>query len=265
MKTLLKDIVRPIYHFIKSKNRREFLRLLDKYRDRYVEESEVTFLEYKFSLPDVRSFAFQYRDYFVENTLKFEASSEKPVIYDCGANVGTTCLYFKTLYPNARIKAFEADPKIFSYLQKNMKKNNICVDIYNKAVWVNTDGVEFSQEGADAGSVYGDKKNKIKIESFRLRDMLALEEKVDMLKIDIEGAEVDVIADCDEHLDRVEKIYMEYHSFRSESQGLDNILRILSKNNFRYHFHTFQMRKSPFIDTGDSLDIDILMIIFAWK
>jgi FkbM family methyltransferase len=264
MKTLIKNTLRPLYRYLKSDNEREFLSILDNYRDRYVEKT-VKFLKYNFLLPDVRSFAFQYRDYFVDNNLEFKTDSKIPLIYDCGANVGTTSLYFKILYPDSIVKAFEADPEIFKYLKNNIDQNNLDVVIYNKAVWIDDDGIDFSHDGADAGSIYSNHGSKIKVESIRLRDLLVKEDKIDMLKIDIEGAEVDVISDCEDQLDKVDNMYIEFHSFGNRPQELDVILAILQRNSFRYHFHTFQMRTSPFIDKGETLDIDILMIIFAWK
>jgi FkbM family methyltransferase len=267
MKTLIKNTIRPFYHYAKSKNQREFIRLFDKYisEKRYTPR-EVKFLKYKFDLADVRSFLFQYRDYFVDNNLNFETENKMPVIYDCGANVGTCCLYFKILYPNARIKAFEADPKIFEYLERNIKNNNLNnIQIYNKAVWIDEKGVQFSQEGADAGSIFGGSGESINIESIRLRDMIIEETKIDMLKIDIEGAEVEVLTDCDGSLDCVENIYIEYHSWKNRPQALHKMLRVLTENGFRYHFQSFQKRNQPFIDKGDTLDIDVLLIVFAWK
>jgi uncharacterized protein YfeS len=40
-------------------------------------------------VPDALSFIWQFKEIFVEEYYRFEAKSESPVIYDCGANVGT--------------------------------------------------------------------------------------------------------------------------------------------------------------------------------
>ena len=207
MKNLLKDIIRPFYHYIKDKNLREFYRLYDKWGgyDRYVEVKDVKFLSYYFDVPDLPSFIWQFKEIFVDELYKFECDkSDEPIIYDCGANIGMSCLYFKKLYPKSKIKAFEADPKIARVLENNLAKNSILdgVEIINSAVWIDEDGIEFSSEGADGGSVYGD-KNKIKLNSIRLKNYLENEKHIDMLKIDIEGAEYEVLKDCKDSLSNV--------------------------------------------------------------
>jgi FkbM family methyltransferase len=136
------------------------------------------------------SFIWQFKEIFVDEIYKFNSKNEEPIIYDCGANIGMSCLYFKILYPKARIKAFEADPIITDVLKLNLARNGINdVEIINKAVWIDYNGVEFGRDGADGGSIYL-MSNKIKVDSIRLKDFLDDELEIDFLKIDIEGAEV---------------------------------------------------------------------------
>ena len=113
---------------------------------RYIEVKGVKFLNYTFDVPDLPSFLWQFKEIFVDEIYKFNTMEKEPVIYDCGANIGMSCLYFKTLYPNCKIKAFEADPKIVQILRNNLARNNILpnVEIINAAVWINNGGVEFS-------------------------------------------------------------------------------------------------------------------------
>lgn len=47
------------------------------------------------------------------------------LILDCGSNIGMSILYFKHVYPKARIIGFEPDPAIFPYLQENMTRNGL--------------------------------------------------------------------------------------------------------------------------------------------
>jgi FkbM family methyltransferase len=106
----------------------------------------------------------------------FKADNKQPVIYDCGANIGVSALYYKILYPGSIIKAFEADSNIAGILKSNLTVNNIQgVDVINKAAWINNDGVTFNVDNADGGSVYGE-GNKITVDSIRLRDLIASEE-----------------------------------------------------------------------------------------
>jgi len=225
----------------------------------------VKFLGLCFDVPDVQSFIWQFKEIFVDEIYKFEITETEPVIYDCGANIGMSVVYFKRLYPNAKIKAFEADPIITQYLQNNLSKNNINdVEIINSAVWVNYDGVEFSIEGADGGSIYGN-ANKIKIPSIRLKDFIEEESKIDMLKIDIEGAEYEVLKDCKDSLDRVQNIFIEYHSWNNNKQRLSEILNIIENNGFRYYIENITKRNSPFINRAEQNLMDLQLNIFGNK
>ena len=63
-----------------------------------------------------------YDDIFRKNVYFFEANTSEPFIIDCGGHIGLAVLYFKTLYPQARILSFEPNPETFALLQKNISK-----------------------------------------------------------------------------------------------------------------------------------------------
>lgn len=260
-------MLRPLYRFVKSKNEREFEQLYSKWGNcKRFTEHKVRFLSYTFIVPDVPSFVWQFKEMFVDKMYKFESNKDAPLIYDCGANIGMSVLYFKTIFPKARIKAFEADPKICKYLKENIKRNNINnVEIVNKAIWIDNDGVEFNSEGADGGSIYGSLNKKIKVKSIKLQDLLKNEIEVDMLKMDIEGAEVDIFNNLKDVLKSIKNIFVEYHSWNDQKQRLNELLEVLTKNNFRYFIKSVSKRKYPFINKTENQDMDLQLNIFAYK
>jgi len=261
-------MLKPFYYYINNKNQREFYKLYDKWGKykRYQEVKNVKFLSYSFDVPDLLSFIWQFKELFVDESYKFESKSDKPIIYDCGANIGMSCLYFKQLFPNAQIKAFEADNNIANILENNLKNNSILngVEVINSAVWIDDKGIEFSSEGADGGSIYGD-DNKIQMKSIRLKEFLEKEEKIDMLKIDIEGAEYEVLKDCKNSLLNVENLFVEYHSWNKTDQKLSEILDVLEQNGFRYYIESITRRKNPFINKGKAETMDLQLNIFGTK
>ncbi|MGF7404799.1 FkbM family methyltransferase [Campylobacter concisus] len=267
MKYLLKNMIRPLYHYIKSKNEREFYRLYDKWgkHKRYERVNNVKFHKYSFDVPDLPSFVWQFKEIFVDEIYKFQTDSITPVIFDCGSNIGMSCLYFKQLFKNAKIKAFEADPEIAKVLKANITNNNINdVEIIDKAVWINNEGIEFGSDGADGGSVNAG-NNKVKIKSIRLREFLEKEAFIDLLKIDIEGAEYNVLKDCNDSLKNVQNIFIEYHSWNSESQKLGEILEILENNRFRYYTEGITKRRHPFVNHGKDVNMDLQLNVFGYK
>ena len=129
--------------------------------------------------------------------------------------------------------------------KENIKKNNINnIEIINKAIWIDNDGIEFNSEGADGGSIYGNLNKKIRVKSVRLRDLLKIKDGIDMLKMDLEGVEVDILNDCKDMLKNIKNIFVEYHSWNDQRQRLNELLEVLSKNNFRYFIKSISKRKA---------------------
>jgi FkbM family methyltransferase len=228
-------------------------------------------LGYKFEFVDSASFVVQYLEIYKRRIYNFKTDNEKPFIIDCGANVGVGTLYFKTLYPNAEVVAFEPDKQIFRALKQNIE-NSGCKDILliNKGVW-NTEGtIQFIHEGADGGnildsqSIVSDHQKLIEIETTSLRKYL--DRKVDFLKIDIEGAEATVFEDCDSLLKNVQQIFIEFHSAVNKPQELHSILNILAKNGFRYYVESAGLiNNEPFIKRDTINNYDNLLNICAYK
>ncbi len=269
MKLFLQIIFKGLYTFFTNKNYREFIRLVIKFGDkRRYEKQNINFLNYNFDVPDSLSFVWQFKEIFVDESYKFNSQNNAPVIFDCGANVGTSCLYFKNLFPNSKITAFEADSAIAKILKSNLQKNNFNdIEIIDKAVWINNNGIEISLEGADGASIYSESQNKIKVDSIRLKDFLEKEISIDMLKMDIEGAEVEVLKDCGESLSKIKNLFIEYHSFLNGSQDLDEILNLLKNNGFRYFIKQAADRNKPLINRFNKNNpaMDLQLNIYAYK
>lgn len=268
MKLFIQITAKNLFKFFNNSNYREYLRLAFHYGDkpRY-HRYRIKFSNAIFDVPDCRSFIPQYKDIFVDEDYKFEAGSDKPLIYDCGANIGVSVLYFSKLYGRATIKAFEANPHIASILETNIARNNIRnVKVTNKAVWIDDAGVEISMDMADSSSMYS-KGKKEKTNSIRLRDLIAREDKIDLLKMDIEGAETEVIRDCIPVLNKVSKIFIEYHTFVNQPQQLSEILSILEKNGFRYFIENVNDRKCPLINLSNvnSTGMDTQFNIYSYR
>jgi FkbM family methyltransferase len=212
------------------------------------QQRKISFLGYHFIVPDVPSFLFQYEEIFFLDSYRFQCTNQSPFIIDCGANIGSSIVYFKRNWPQSNILAFEADTNVAAICAQNLAQNHINgVKLIPKAVWTHNQGIEMALEGSDAGSVFGSGK-KTTIPSLRLRDVLAENSQIDMLKMDIEGAEIEVISDCADVLGKVSNIFIEYHAIIGQPQKLDLLLSILSAQNFRYYVSEAQHRLSPLVN-----------------
>jgi FkbM family methyltransferase len=204
----------------------------------------ITMMEYDLQYSDLLSFCPQWQDIFIKRTLDFATASPRPRILDCGANVGVASLFFRRRYADARITAFEADPALFALLDANLNANGAAaIERRNVAVWTADGSLTFRSEGSDSGmieSLPGAVAGRaVVVPSLRLRDIIAAESTIDLLKLDIEGAEDAVLADCEPVLDRVRAMVMDLHEFDPSTRQAPRVLERLARAGFTYAIDEF--------------------------
>jgi hypothetical protein len=89
--------------------------------------------------------------------------------------------------------------------------------------------------------------------------------RVDLLKLDIEGAETQVLREAQHRLDRVERIFVEYHSLVDKPQNLPELLGVLAASEFRFFATGSERRVRPFHGVPADRGIDLQLNIFAIK
>ena len=259
--------IKHLYYLISKKEYRThvFLQLKFNSVKRY-QEKKIKLDDWELLVPDVVSFLSSYREIFVREIYAFVHKNNSPLILDLGANIGLSVLYFKKLYPEAQITAFEADPIIFRYLIKNVHGNGYeDVRLINKAAWNNNKMVDFHSDQSDAGRIaFGEDPVNCNVEAIDIRDYLKVN-KVDFLKIDIEGAEEIVFPLCDEYLHNIDFVFIEYHSRVNFKQKLHLIFSILEKHGFRIHIQSDFCSPRPFVTLNTSSGLDMRLNIHAWK
>lgn len=220
----------------------------------------------KLRFPDSASFLSAFEEIFVNNIYEFTFQGDAPRILDVGANTGLSVLFFKKLFPNAVITALEPDPHIFEYLVANIHGNGFTdVQLLNIAAWHKDTTLKFSSDGADGGHIaFADEMNWIDVPAINMSRFLR-ENKVDFLKMDIEGAEELVIPACAEVLTGVSYVFIEYHARVGKRQDLDLILTTLSDAGFRYNFHCGCKSPKPFRQIVVQSGYDLQVNIFAWR
>ena len=214
------------------------------------------------TLPDSASFVWTYRDIFQRELYAFRTRSERPYIIDGGANIGLSVLYFKRLYPLAEIVAFEPDPYIFGLLQGNLRSHgHDDVRLEQCALWSSETSLLFHSDGADGGRVAREDAAGTAVQAVRLREYL--DRHVDLLKLDIEGAETEVLRDCRDGLDKVERLYLEYHSTVGQPQTLHVVLEILAAAGFRVQILPCSVASRPLIDPPVTSGMDLQLHVFG--
>ena len=202
---------------------------------------------------------------FIDEVYKFNSNSVIPKIIDCGSNIGLSIIFFKKMYPGAEIIAFEPDDDIYTISKYNLNQFGINdVKLFQKAVWINEEPLLFSKKGSLSGHIVKEKfENTIEIKTVRLKDFLC--QKIDFLKIDIEGAEYDILKDCGESLKNVDNIFVEYHSFSENHQMIGELLIILKSAGFKvYVKEAWENMKKPYVEKKEPY-FDLQLNIFGYR
>jgi FkbM family methyltransferase len=229
---------------------------------------EIEFLGVKIIVPDFASFFSAFREIFTYEALKFQASSDTPVIIDLGSNIGVSIAYFKSCYPHAEVYAVEADPKIFDYLKRNLERLDFHdIRMTNMAAWNADTEIEFLPDGADGGKIEpaSPGMKTIRIKAFDFEHYLEAFKRIDFLKMDVEGAEAELLIACERHLHKIERLFVEYHSEPGKKQDLDRIISILARNGFRINIRTEHCKPFPFISQETVAQYDNQLDIYAFR
>jgi FkbM family methyltransferase len=162
-------------------------------------------------------------NWFSIDTAYIEAGPGKPIrtIIDAGANIGCFTAFAKRHYPNAQVFSLEIDNSNFEVLQKTAETIP-GVKVVKRALWSCEGPVAFLQgDSAETHSVAAARPgNGPTVEATTvaaLVDRYGLDE-IDILKMDIEGAEGEVIGTIDPAtLERINAIIFECND--SEEAG----------------------------------------------
>lgn len=142
-----------------------------------------------------------------------EATSS-PTIIDVGAHIGTFAIWALDRNPAAEILSVEADPATYRVLQKNNRPSRGNWEILNKAA-SNVDGakVRFSNDGPSMSHRISP-NGALEIETISLEALInrmPSKRYIDILKVDIEGAEEQFLCAAPHMLSRVRCLIVELH------------------------------------------------------
>jgi len=151
---------------------------------------------------------------FLSNMYDIAASISPKLIVDGGANVGCTSVLFANKYPSAQIVAVEPEKTNFEVLRKNTYSygniSRIRSGIWNKKTTLQ---IENPQDGKWEFRVRESETQDGSFEAVTIDDILGSSdaEFIDILKLDIEGAEKEVFADSKNWLSKVRVLIVELH------------------------------------------------------
>jgi FkbM family methyltransferase len=155
---------------------------------------------------------------FVSDEYAIPFHTTPHLVVDAGANTGMATLYFASQFPQARIFAIEPEQSNFQILRRNCA-SLANVTLLQAALWpdnreleildCNVNKWEFRVTDQRVGP-----SQATRVQGITVRDILrqAGAERIDLLKLDIEGSERDLFsANTDQWLHRVHIIAIELH------------------------------------------------------
>jgi FkbM family methyltransferase len=181
-----------------------------------------------------------YKQVFVNREYDFSVPRPPRTIVDAGANIGLASIYFANKFPDARIIAVEPEASNFALLVANVAPYPNIVPV-QAALWNTNEKVDvfdpgnghwaFTTADRDCCEPHrGAVTHSVKaltvdciLEDFGL-------ERIDILKVDIEGAEREVFAESASWIGKVDVLIVELHerlkpgcnrSFYNGSNGFD--------------------------------------------
>lgn len=197
-----------------------------------------------YSSVDIYTEIFKENDHFLISEF---SGKDANLVIDLGANEGYYTLKLKQNNPKCKVIAVEPNPLASEILKKNVKSNKLSdVILVNKAVCSKNGKITFDiveNVSAIGGKELGiisrhwlkkEMVKKIKVDCTTLDKLFRMYkiDRLDVLKLDVEGMELEILKSSKNLLGKIHKIVVEWHSKKIR----DELKRFLKRNGFKLVF-----------------------------
>lgn len=194
-------------------------------------------VHYRFNRGDIQSI----REVFLEDTyrLPFELDSVRTVV-DLGSNIGLWTLWASKNYPIAKVIAVEPDGENAAFVRRNFETNHLPCEVIEAAIGASAGKVTFQkQRESNLGRVAAVESagggQSVEVAQISMGDVLArlsADATIDLVKMDVEGAEQAVLTTNTSWLARVRALVIEWHPDRCDPAPL---VKALEAAGFEHH------------------------------
>lgn len=174
-------------------------------------------------------------------TVEYDLDFVNPprVVLDAGANIGLTSVYYANRYPGARVLAIEPELSNFELLRRNTAPypNIVCI---HAALWKSNARVTLADPGSGHWGFQTVEKSgaapTTEVEGITINSLMERFEidYIDLLRVDIEGAEQEVFANSSPWIQKVGVIAIELHD--RLKVGCSRSVYLATKD-FRWELH----------------------------
>jgi len=173
-----------------------------------------------------------------------------PVILDVGGHRGESIMFFKEIFPDSLVHSFEPDPENFVHLDKMARRmgayaHNVAIsDVVGAVDFYAQDATHLgglypiNRESSDSLGYAASARNRsISVEATTLQSFIEFNRlpRVDLLKIDAQGAEELVLRGAGNRLDTVVNISVEcsLFDFYGHARSLYGVESVMNAHGFR--------------------------------
>lgn len=216
----------------------------------------ITNKNYNITFDNVIEYQGLKKEIFDQHAYYFETDLVSPLIFDLGAHIGLSSLYFKMLYPQSEIIAVEPMPANVALFQENMSQNFIeNVQLITQAIathsgqvtlYIDTSDSWYSTASFSKGAWTKDQPTvPILVPTITLKDLITqnASRPIDLLKMDIEGAEFATLCSAGAELRQIKELILEYHP--QPKQDLQTMILHLQQYGLKLETKLSNSRKKP--------------------
>ena len=195
-----------------------------------------------------------------------EEIHEGDIVIDVGANIGYYTLIFAQLVGSSgKVFAFEPEPKNFEILKKNIKINNYQNLVAEQKIVSDKSGIVklFIAEHGIVGHRINQEKSSqkfIEVESIILDNYikkLNLDNKINFIKIDVEGSEPKVLEGTKEIIQKSNqlKIFTEFNREAVKEYGIEpkEMIDLFYRNGFKIYLPNYKENKINLTNVNELL------------
>jgi len=154
---------------------------------------------------DPGSAAYIFQEMFIRGEYDFPELAQAETVFDIGANIGLFSCFTSLKNPRAKIHSFEPDLGNYRVLEKNLDQLDASVELNHSAVASNAGELEFfSAEFGGWSSAFGvlgaEDAKSYKVPAIVLSEYISQHsiERIDFMKVDVEGSEYDILIGDDQ-------------------------------------------------------------------
>jgi FkbM family methyltransferase len=188
-------------------------------------QREATFVSPVRHIQDARSVERTVRDYYSHRYVPHDGD----VVVDVGAGIGEdTVIYSKVVGSSGRVIAIEAQPRTFACLEKTVQRNGFTnVTTVNCAITDSSQEVSITDDTERHlwSTITGSSDTGVRVRGRTLDSVLAelRIDRIDLLKVNIEGAEKSALVGMTEALARTRFATIACHDFIADAGGPESM------------------------------------------